>query len=164
MKITYYIIISALFALTNVAALKFPRQVGGSVFSLTCNGTSGAECSKAWWTLCSVEGNIVMPAPVTWKNGDCTDKHCSCVNPIAEPVITPTVSIQAASTQAASTATVYPVLLEELHRTRTSSKHTQHSTATPATRPHETAQPRPEIVTVVPASDATPLAGSYIWK
>ena len=158
--------VSTLLALTNAAALKFPRQVGGSIFSQSCNGTSGAECSKAWWTLCSVEGNIVMPAPVTWKNGDCTNVHCSCVNPSAEPVITPAVATQAASTQAATTTTVLPVLLEDLRRTKTSSKHAQHSTATTAasTRPHETAQPQPNIVTIVPASDATPLAGSYIWK
>ena len=170
MKFTYFTTISMMLAITNAAALRFPRQVGGPVFSLTCNGTSGAECSKAWWTLCSVEGNIVMPAPVTWKNGDCSDMHCSCVIPDAEPVVTPAAPTQAAATQAytsaASTATAFPVLLEDLHRTRASSHHTHKSTATAATftPPSETEQPQPEIVTVVPDSDATPLAGSYIWR
>ncbi|KAE9381154.1 hypothetical protein N431DRAFT_440040 [Stipitochalara longipes BDJ] len=161
MKFNYLATASIVLALANAAALKFPRQVGGGVFSLTCNGTSGAECSKAWWTLCSVEGNIIMPAPVKWKNGDCTNVHCSCVNPNAEPVITPV-----ALARAAPTVTALPVFLGDLHHTRISSQHTHHSTATTATftRPYETAQPQPEIVTVVPASDATPLAGSYIWK
>jgi hypothetical protein len=165
MKFTYFTTISMMLAITNAAALRFPRQVGGPVFSLTCNGTSGAECSKAWWTLCSVEGNIVMPAPVTWKNGDCSDMHCSCVIPDAEPVVTPAAPTQA-YTSAASTATAFPVLLEDLHRTRASSHHTHQSTTTAATftPPSETEQPQPEIVTVVPASDATPLAGSYFWR
>jgi len=137
MKFNYLATASAVLVIANAAAIKFPRQLVTGDFQLQCNGTSGAECSKAWWTLCSVEGNIIMPAPATWKNGDCTHYSCKCLD-AQLPVLT----------EAAVT-----------HGSHTNSRHS--ATAT-FTRPHGT--PQPHTVTVSPGSDATPIAGSYIWK
>lgn len=84
MKINYLLAASTLFAISM--GLVLPR----SNSELSCTGTSASDCNEIWWTLCSNGGEIVMPAPAKWKDGDCTPAHCSCVDPYA-----PTTSAQA---------------------------------------------------------------------
>jgi hypothetical protein len=193
MKFVYLASASTVFAITNVAALKFPRQLVAGTTQLQCNGTSAAECSQTWWTLCSQSGHIVMPAPVTWKNGDCTDLNCQCTEPHlpmetaavvpldGNPTVThtrphgtphphkktidpgPNATPLAGSyiwkrgDEERENGHLQPPMEAAVVHT-----HSHHSATATPTRRHGT--PHPHTKTLDPGPDATPLAGSYIWK
>jgi hypothetical protein len=143
MKFQYLATAITLFAIALAGPVNFPRQGTGNM-QLSCNGTTAAECNKAWWTFCSVEGNIVMPARDGWKDGDCTHKHCNCID---------------ASSQVTPRATVDGT--EDLRRPRpVTHTHSHESDTAIFTRPTETLPPK--TVTIVPAT--TPIPGSFIWK
>jgi hypothetical protein len=144
MKFQYLTIANAIFALSLAGPVNFPRQ-GTSNMQLSCNGTTGTECNKAWWTFCSGEGNIVMPAREGWKDGDCTHKHCNCIDPT--------------SIQVTARATVDET--EDLHRPRPITHTHSHESAT-ATFTRPTATLPPKTITINPST--TPIPGSFNWK
>jgi hypothetical protein len=142
MKFQYLAAASTILVVTNSHVL--PRQLVTGNTHLNCTGTTGAECGRAWWTLCSTEGNVVMPAPAEWKNGDCTAAHCNCINP--DPVPTPT------QPTPLPTASLKAVGKEDFHRLPV---HTESRGGTP----------HPHTKTIVPATiETNSIAGSYIWK
>jgi len=154
MKFLYLAIASAFLALTLAGPVNVPRQ-GVSNLQLSCNGTSAPECNKAWWTFCSVEGNIIMAAPHKWKAGDCTDLHCNCIDPTA-PKPEPTVN---------GTEAHYRLPHPHHHGSATTTAtFTSHheSTTTTATFTRETDDPSPKTITISPGT--TPIPGSFIWK
>ena len=195
MKFAYLASASTVLAITNATALKFPRQLVAGTTQLQCNGTSADECSQEWWTLCSPSGNIVMPAPVAWKNGDCTDIHCQCTEPHlpismeAAAVVpiheNPTVTHKRPhGTPHPHTKTIDPgpkasplagsYIWKGGHEERDDDHlqppteaavihtHSHHSAIATPTLRHGT--PHPHTKTLDPGPNATPLAGSYIWK
>jgi len=141
MKFPYLAIASAFLTLIFAGPVNIPRQ-GVSNFQLSCNGTSGVECNKAWWTFCSAEGNIIMAAPQKWKAGDCTDLHCNCIDPTA-PKPKPTV-----------------IGTEAHYRLPHTRHHGSATTTATFTRPTETLPPK--TITINPGT--TPIPGSLFWK